>query len=134
MAITTIQLGGQRMTLNPYEQYKNNSILTASGPELTLMLYNGAIKFCNLAREAIMNKDIQKSHENIIKAENIIDELKFTLDKKYPIAEEMDRLYTYIHQLLVQANIKKDIQKLDDALELIREFRDTWQEAMKKRN
>lgn len=122
------------MTLNPYEQYKNNSILTASGPELTLMLYNGAIKFCNLAREAIMNKDIQKSHENIIKAENIIDELKFTLDKKYPIAEEMDRLYTYIHQLLVQANIKKDIQKLDDALELIREFRDTWQEAMKKRN
>jgi flagellar protein FliS len=122
------------MTTSPYEQYKNNSVLTASGPELTLMLYNGAIKFCNLAKEAIINKDIPKSHENIVKAENIIEELKLTLNKKYPISEEMDRMYTFINQLLIQANIKKDVQTLEDALSLIREFRDTWQEAMKKRN
>ena len=98
------------------------------------MLYNGAIKFCNLAKEAIINKDIPKSHENIVKAENIIEELKLTLNKKYPISEEMDRMYTFINQLLIQANIKKDVQTLEDALSLIREFRDTWQEAMKKRN
>lgn len=118
---------------NPYQQYQNNSVMTASPEELTLLLYNGAIKFCNLGKEAIEKQDIQSSHTNIVKAQAIIQELRVTLDVKYPISKEMERLYEFIEQLLVEANLHKDVDKLDDALALIREFRDTWQEAMKVR-
>lgn len=117
--------------MNPYQKYQNSSVLTASSEELTLMLYNGAIKFCNLAIEAIEKNNIAGSNENIIKAQNIIAELRVNLDKKYPVAEDMDRMYEYIYYLLVQANITKDIEKLQTAAGFIREFRDLWKEAIK---
>ena len=118
---------------NPYQKYQNNSVMTASPEELTLMLYNGAIKFCNLGKEAIEKNNIEVSHKNIVKAQAIIQELRVTLDPKYPISAEMKRLYEFIEQLLLEANLKKDITKIDQALDLIRDFRDTWQEAMKVR-
>ena len=118
--------------MNPYQAYQNNSVLTASPEELILMLYNGAIKFCNLAGEAIEQNNIPKSHEYILKAQNIISELRVTLDKKYPVAQNMDRMYEFIYHLLVQANISKDKEKLDTATQFIREFRETWKEAMKR--
>lgn len=119
------------MAVNPYVKYQENSITTASGPELTLMLYNGAIKFCNIAIEAIKEKNVQKAHDHIVKAENVIDELRSTLNKKYEIALEMDELYVYIYQLLVEGNFKKDIQMIEDACMLIKNYRDAWQIAMK---
>nr|WP_302599115.1 flagellar export chaperone FliS [uncultured Cellulosilyticum sp.] len=122
------------MVANPYATYQQNSINTASGPELTLMLYNGAIKFCNIAVEAIEKKNVAKAHENIIKVENIIEELRSTLNKKYPIALEMDEIYEYIYKLLVEGNMKKDTQKIEDACSLIRTYRDAWQVAMKSRH
>ncbi|MHC1749819.1 MAG: flagellar export chaperone FliS [Cellulosilyticaceae bacterium] len=120
------------MATNPYQVYQNNSIMTASGPELTLMLYNGAIKFCNQAKEAIEIKNLQKAHENIIKTENIIEELRITLKKDLPIAKDMDNMYMFINDLLVKANMKKDVNMLEDATFLIKEFRDAWKEAMGK--
>ncbi len=120
------------MVVNPYMKYQENSINTASGPELTLMLYNGAIKFCNIAAEEIKNKNIPQAHSNIIKVQDIIVELRSTLDKKYPIAEEMDQLYEFIYELLVRGNIKKDVQMIEDACTLIRNYRDAWQIAMKE--
>lgn len=120
------------MVSNPYAQYQKNSVNTASGPELTLMLYNGAIKFCNIAIDSIEKKDIPRAHENLIKAQDIIMELRITLNKKYPIAIEMDQLYDYIYDTLIQANLKKDISKIQEACGLIRNYRDAWQEAMKK--
>ena len=117
--------------INSYAQYQNNSIATASPGELTLMLYNGAIKFCNLTIEAMEKKDIQSSNTNCIKAQNIIAELQATLDDKYPISKEMDNLYSFINRILVEANIEKNSEKVKQALELIREFRDVWQEVMK---
>lgn len=120
------------MVSNPYAQYQKNSVNTASGPELTLMLYNGAIKFCNIAIDSIEKKDIPRAHENLIKAQDIIMELRITLNKKYPIAIEMEQLYDYIYDTLIQANLKKDISKIQEACGLIRNYRDAWQEAMKK--
>ena len=117
--------------VNPYQQYKNNSTLTASPGELTLMLYNGAVKFCNQAEEAIEKKDIQASHIYIVRAQDIIDELELTLDVRYPISGEMAKLYDFIRTLLVDANIKKDVDKVKEARDLIREFRDVWQEVIK---
>ena len=117
--------------VNPYEQYQNNAVLTASPAELTLMLYNGAIKFCNQGIDAIEKQDIRKSHENLTKAQQIIVELQSTLDMRYSVAKEMDTIYTFMTQLLAQGNIEKNIEKVRIARDLIREYRDTWQDVIK---
>lgn len=117
--------------VNPYEQYQNNAVLTASPAELTLMLYNGAIKFCNQGIDAIEKQDIRKSHENLTKAQQIIVELQSTLDMRYSVAKEMDTIYTFMIQLLAQGNIEKNIEKVRIARDLIREYRDTWQDVIK---
>lgn len=116
---------------NPYAQYQTNSVMTASPAELTLMLYNGAIKFCNQAIECLEKKQLQESHNYIIRAQNIIEELRATLDTQFAIAQEMERMYIFIYELLIEANIEKNAQKIQDATGLIREFRDVWQEIMK---
>lgn len=90
------------------QQYNNSKILTASPAELTLMLYEGAIKFCNIAIVAVEHKDIQKAHTNIVKTQKIIEHFRITLDMSYPVAQDFDRVYKYLEQRLLQANIKKD--------------------------
>lgn len=119
------------MAINAAMAYKNNAIQTASPAELTLMLYEGAIKFSNIAIMAIEENDIQKAHENIVKVENIIMEFRSTLDHKYPVWEDFDRVYDYIYRRLVEANMKKDKEILEEALGYIREMRDTWKDVMK---
>lgn len=116
---------------NPYAQYNNSKILTASPAELTLMLYEGAIKFCNIAIMGIEQKDVEKAHNNIMKVQRIIDEFRSTLDRKYPVAEDFDRVYVYILQRLFEANIKKDKEILEEVLTHLRSMRDTWKEVMK---
>ncbi|OOB79328.1 MAG: flagellar export chaperone FliS [Epulopiscium sp. Nuni2H_MBin003] len=115
-----------------YGAYKNNSILTASPQELTLMLYNGAIKFCILAIESLEKNNIQNAHNYNIRVQDIIIELKITLDKKYDIAHEMDRVYTYVLKLLQDGNIAKNADKLNEAKWIITQFRDAWKEIMNK--
>lgn len=110
--------------------YQGTKINTATPAELTLMLYEGAIKFCNIGLGAIENNDIVKANSNIIKAEKIINKLRETLDFKYPVAEDFDRIYEYIYSKLVEANIHKDKEALEEALNRIREMRDTWKEVM----
>ena len=116
---------------NPYAQYNNSKILTASPAELTLMLYEGAIKFCNIAIIGIEQNDVEKTHNNILKVQRIIDEFRSTLDRKYPVAEDFDRVYVYILQRLFEANIKKDKEILEEVLTHLRSMRDTWKEVMK---
>ncbi len=119
------------MIQNGYAQYNNSKVLTASPAELTLMLYEGAIKFCNIAVMAMEKKDVQKAHNNIIRVQRIIEEFRSTLDRKYPVAEDFDRVYVYILQRLLEANIKKDPEILEEILEHLRSMRDTWVEVMK---
>ena len=117
---------------NAYAKYNNSKILTASPAELTLMLYEGAIKFCNIADLGFEQNDYEKVSNNIIKVQNIITELRSTLDPKYPISKDFDVIYEYIASLLVQSNIRKDKEQLSLALEQIREMRDLWKEVMKQ--
>ena len=116
---------------NAYAQYNNNKVLTASPAELTLLLYEGAIKFCNIAMMGIEEKNIQKAHDNIKKAQAIIEELQATLNHSYKVAEDFDNVYRYIYDLLVQANMHKDKEILERALTEIRGMRDTWKEVMR---
>ena len=115
-----------------YAAYGNSKILTASPAELTLMLYDGAIKFVNIAIAATEKKDIEKAHNNIMKAENIIIEFQSTLDHKYPVAKDFDTVYTYLLQRLRDANLKKDKEILEEVLGHLRTMRDTWKEVMVK--
>jgi flagellar protein FliS len=119
------------MATNAAAAYGNSKILTATPAELTLMLYEGAIKFCNLALMAISKNELEKANLNIIKSERIITELRTTLDFKYAVAKEFDLVYDYIYRRLLEANIKKDPEILEEALTYIREMRDTWKEVMK---
>lgn len=113
-----------------YAAYNNSKLMTASPGELTLMLYEGAIKFCNIAIAAIEHNDIQKAHINIVKVENIIEEFRATLDHKYPVAEDFEKVYVYIYDRLVEANMKKDKDILEEVLKHLRTMRDTWKEVM----
>ena len=119
------------MNQNRMSDYQKNAILTATPAELTLMLYEGAIKFCNLAKMAIEKNDVNKAHNNIKRAQDIITEFRITLDHKYPVWEDFERVYDYIYRKLVEANMHKDMEALDEALKYIREMRDTWKQVMK---
>lgn len=119
------------MAINAASVYQDSKILTATPADLTLMLYEGAIKFCNLALLALEKRDYDKVSKNIIKAEKIIQEFRVTLDFKYPVAKNFDVVYDYIYRRLIDANIKKDKEMLEEALGYIREMRDTWKEVMK---
>ena len=107
---------------NRTNAYQRNAILTASPAALTLMLYEGAIKFCNIAIVGIEHKDYEKANTN----------LQITLDHKYPVWEDFDRVYQYIYDCLTDANIQKSIELVEEALKHIREMRDTWKEVMQK--
>lgn len=116
---------------NPYAKYNNSKVLTASPAELTLMLYDGAIKFCNIAIMGVEQNDIQKAHTNIRKVERIIEEFRSTLDRRFPVAEDFDRVYVYLLQRLLEANIKKDKAILEEVNMHLRSMRDTWKEVMR---
>lgn len=119
------------VTSNAYDTYKQNAIMTASPEELTLMLYNGLIKFIMVAQKAIEEKDIPKAHENIIRAQDILNEFKATLNMQYEISHYLNMLYDYFLDRLLEANIRKDTAILDEVLRFVRELRDTWAQAMK---
>ena len=119
---------------NPYAAYANNKIMMASPAELTLMLYDGAIKFVNIAMDAIDQKDIEKAHDNIRKADLIIEEFQITLNHKYEVAKDFDQVYKYIRERLLWANVKKDKAILEEVQEHLHTMRDTWKEVMKKTN
>lgn len=119
---------------NAANLYQKNAIETASPAKLTLMLYEGAIRFSNIALEAMESEgrlDYEKINTNIKKTQNIIVELRSTLDMKYPVAKDFDNVYDYVYRRLVEANMQTDPEILKEALGHIRTMRDTWKEVMR---
>lgn len=112
--------------------YGNNRVNTASQAELTLMLYEGAVKFGNIAITALEKKDYETTNINIQKCRNIIVELTSTLNMKYAVAEDFKKMYDYIFALLIHANLEKDMEMLDRAVSEIRDMRDIWKQIMGK--
>ena len=118
------------VTKNPYAKIEDNAVFTATKEELTLMLYEGALKFINQAIDATENEDFQKANVLIIRVEDIIREFQITLDFQYEISNQLNSLYDYMHRRLVEANMKKDVGILNEIRDMLREFRDMWKEAM----
>ena len=118
------------MYTNGYNIYKNNSVNYASKEQLLLMLVDGAVRFAKMADAAMKENNIQETHENIVKTENIFIELMSTLDRKAgDWAEQLFKVYRFIYDKLVEANIKKDINILHEVMPLIQQVRDLWHEA-----
>ncbi len=119
------------MSINsPYETYKQNSVSTVSPGELTLMLYNGCIKFLNQANQALIEENMQEKNINLIKAQKIINELMVTLDMDYEISHNLLHLYDYLHRRLIEANMKNDSEIINEVMEFVIQFRDNWKVAI----
>lgn len=120
------------MMNNAYQQYNKNKILMASSAELTMMLYEGAIKFCNIAIMGIDQGSVQKAHDNIMKVQRIVEEFQITLNFDYPIANDFNNVYNYLIKRLREANAKKDKEILVEVQGHLHTMRDTWKEVMKR--
>ena len=116
---------------NAFNAYKQNSVTTASPGELTLMLYNGCLKFLIIAKRSIVEKDVQAKNINLQKSQAIIAELMSTLNMDIEISKQMLPLYEYMNHRLLQANIQNDITIIEEVEGLVTEFRDTWKEVLR---
>jgi flagellar secretion chaperone FliS len=115
---------------NPYQSYQQNAVNTASPGELTLMLYNGCLKFINLAKAAIRDENIEVKNTNVLKAQKIVQELMVTLNLDQAVSKDLLSLYDYLNRRLIEANIKNDLMIFDEVEEFITEFRDTWKQVI----
>ena len=118
---------------NPYNTYKQNSVNTASREQLLLMLLDGAVKYTKIARLAIIDKNMERAHKELVRVQDIFLELMITLDKdssKY--MQNLYNVYEFIKNELSRANIKKDVNIIDNVLPLIEEIRDMWYEVDRK--
>ena len=120
------------MVMNAAEQYRRQQILNAPAEQLTLMLYNGCLKFIDDGRNALEDKNYEEANTNLQKAQRIISEFRLTLNMDYDISHQLFMLYNYIYDRLVEGNIKSDLAQIDEARGLIGEVRDAWLEAMKR--
>lgn len=117
---------------NAQKMYQQNSVLTATPAELTLLLYDNCLKFIKFASKAIEVKNIEMKNQNLQKAQSIINELMVTLDMDVDISHNMLQLYDYMNRRLVEANIKNDVAILTEVEEFVKEFRDTWKQMIQE--
>ncbi len=119
------------MSVHAYQAYRQTQVSTASQGELLIMLFDGAIRFCRQAQEHMESGDIEQANSKLIRTQDIISELILALDLDVgEIAQSLQQLYTYIYDLLVQANIKKEPQKVEEALHMLTQLRDTWEQVV----
>ncbi|MBS6506832.1 MAG: flagellar export chaperone FliS [Paraclostridium bifermentans] len=116
-------------TANPYNAYKQNSVNTASKEQLLLMLVDGAVKYTKIARLAILDRNIERAHKELVRVQDIFLELMITMDRGSKAMDDLYHLYEYIKNELARANMKKDIKIIDEVLPLIEEIRDMWHEV-----
>ena len=116
--------------LENYKKQQQSKILMAKPEELTAMLYDGAIKFCNVAIIAIEKKDFEKAHENIVKVQKIIEYLINTLNTDYEVSKDFMNIYVYLLDVLVKANIKKDIETLIIAIKELKDLKNIWEQII----
>jgi flagellar protein FliS len=121
------------MYSNGYNIYKTNSVNYASKEQLLLMLVEGAVKFTKIGRQAIIDKDIQKAHNSLKKAQDIFIELMVSLDvSKADWTAPLLDIYEFIKNKLIEANIKKSVQIIDEILPLVESVSQLWHDTYKE--
>jgi flagellar secretion chaperone FliS len=121
------------MTLNnPYQTYQRQAVTTSKPEDLTLMLYQGLVKFIRLSKLAVQNNNFEESHKNNVRAQDILTELMVTLKTGYAISDQLQTMYDYMKTRLVEANISKNIEVLEEVEGFALELTDTWSNAIKQ--
>ncbi len=119
------------MSVHAYQVYRQTQVSTASQGELLMMLFDGAIRFARQSKDFMAMGELENASAKLIRTQDIINELILSLDLGVgEIAQSLQQLYVYIHDLLVQANIKKDPAIVDSALGMLVELRDTWEQVV----
>ena len=117
--------------------YRANSVLTASPGQLVLMLFDGALRSLDLAREACGRADDPRRFElinaQLLKAQMIIAELQGTLNLEAggEFARTMHQLYDYYQRRLIEANLHKQAAPIAEVERLLREVRNAWDEMLR---
>ncbi len=120
------------MLKNPYQSYKQKSVMTMTPADMLTTVYDELLKQITISKMAFENNDIVSINKGLQKVQEILRYLSSTLDHKYPVAENLAALYDYFIQVAIDANIKKDPSKLDEISQMITELRDTYIQASKK--
>lgn len=119
------------MNLQVQGNYMTTKIQTSSPGELTLLLYNGGIRFLKLAIGCLERCDHSGKHNNFMKAQNIIEELQSTLNLEYELSRQLNTLYFYINEKIAAANVNLDTPTAVECVQMLTELRDTWAQALK---
>lgn len=118
--------------MNPYEKYRQNMVTTMTQADMLLKLYDETVKQIEIARAAIKAQKISEMDTALTKAQKIIQYLQSTLDPRYPISSNLEKLYDFFTRQLVMANVKKDVNVLDELVPLIVDLRDTFAQCDKQ--
>lgn len=123
-------IAGRQKALNVYRQM---SIETATPAELVLMLYNQALRSMREALDALDEKDIQETNRHLQRAQEIVSELRVSLNIPAggKMTQDLDTMYEYVNRRLLEANIRKDPALVADAAKVMGAIRDGWAEAVK---
>lgn len=116
-------------TVNPYEEYKKQSIMTMTQGELVVQLFRGCSKRMNLAVIQLEENEKDKADESIYKAQRILNYLNASLDRSVDISSNLHSLYDYFIRMLVKAKVKSDPEILKEIIPMIDSLGDTFQEA-----
>lgn len=117
--------------LNAFEQYKKTSVNTMTKAELLILLFDEVIKKLKCSRILIEQGDIKNAKINLEKARNIFTYLTVSLDEKYDIFQELSDMYMFFNTEIIKASSLKSVKYIDEILPMVKELRDTWEEADK---
>jgi flagellar secretion chaperone FliS len=117
---------------NPFQTYQKQAVSTSRPEELTYMLYQGLVKYIRIAKNSLENKNFEESNTYILRSQDILSELMITLKKGYPVTDSLLSMYDYMKARLIQANINKDQQILEEVETYAVELSETWYNAMKE--
>ncbi|GIO86573.1 flagellar protein FliS [Paenibacillus faecis] len=119
---------------NAYKSYQKNKYETASPHRLTLMLYNGAVQFAGRAQKAIVDESLEDTNKYIQKVQDIIYELMTSLNESEggELAHNLKNIYVYLIDRLVQANIKKNADYVEEVIRHLKELQSAWEQIGKE--
>ena len=117
--------------LNAFEQYKKTSVNTMTKAELLILLFDEAIKKLNRSKVLMEQGDFQNAKINLEKTRNIFIYLTVNLDEKYEMSQELSDMYMFFNAEIIKASSMKSTKYIDEILPMVKELRDTWEEADK---
>lgn len=119
------------MISNPYEKYKQQSVMTMTSGQILILVYNELIKQLSLAQIAFEKKDFPEINRALQKSQVLLHELQNTLNYDYSISNDLNNLYDYFNSVIINANIKKDASELQTIIDMTNELKSAFSEAEK---